>query len=202
MIVKRVVAGIYGANCYLIKDEKTGKGFVIDPGGDVDDILKVFNTMPFEVEYILFTHGHLDHTTGGALLQTEVGGIIAISEEDDKYILANRPLFGPLLPEGADKHLVDGEKIKVGEMEIECIATPGHTPGGMCYKVGNEVFTGDTLFRRSIGRTDFEGGDYNALEKSILEKLYTLPDDTIVYPGHNISTTIGEEKTQNIGVRI
>lgn len=201
MNIKRVVAGIYGANCYLVKDEVSGKGFVIDPGGDVDDILKAVKETNINVEYILFTHGHLDHTTGGAELQETVGGKIAISSEDDKLIMGGVALYGPLLSNGADRHLASGDVLKVGELEIECIATPGHTPGGMCFKVGDAVFTGDTLFYRSIGRTDLEGGNSALIETSIKEKLYTLPEETIVYPGHGTATTIKDEKRENSFVR-
>ncbi len=201
MIIKRVVAGIYGANCYLVKDEVSGKGFVIDPGGDVDDILKALKEIDMDVEYILFTHGHLDHTTGGAELQETIGGEIAISNEDDKLIMSGVALYGPLLPNGADRHLASGDVIEVGELKIECIATPGHTPGCISFKVGDVVFTGDTLFYRSIGRTDLEGGDSALIEKSIKEKLYTLPEETIVYPGHGGATTIKDEKRENSFVR-
>lgn len=202
MIIKRVVAGIYGANCYLVKDEHSGKGFVIDPGGDVDDILKALDKLNMDIEYILFTHGHLDHTTGGAELQEAVGGKIAISDEDDKLIMSGASLYGPLLSNGADVHLVSGDTLKVGEIEIECIATPGHTPGCMSFKVGDVVFTGDTLFYRSIGRTDLLGGDSELILKSIKEKLYTLPEETIVYPGHGgTPTTIKDEKRDNSYVR-
>ena len=201
MIIKRVVAGIYGANCYLVKDEVSGKGVVIDPGGDVDDILKSLKEIEMDVEYIIFTHGHLDHTTGGAELQENVGGKIAISSEDDKLIMSGVALYGPLLSNGADMYLTCGDVIKVGELEIECIATPGHTPGCISFKVGDVVFSGDTLFYRSIGRTDLEGGDSTLIEKSIKEKLYTLPEETIVYPGHGTATTIKDEKRENSFVR-
>ncbi|WBW99539.1 MBL fold metallo-hydrolase [Oceanirhabdus sp. W0125-5] len=201
MIIKRVVAGIYGANCYLVKDEVSGKGFVIDPGGDVDDILKGLNQIHMNVEYILLTHGHLDHTTGAAELQEAVGGKIAISSEDDKLIMSGVKLYGPLLSNGADMHIASGDVIEVGEMKIECIATPGHTPGCISFRVGDVVFTGDTLFYRSIGRTDLDGGNSALIEKSIKEKLYTLPEDTIVYPGHGTATTIKDEKRENSFVR-
>lgn len=197
MKIKRVVAGIYGANCYVVMDEKTKKGFVIDPGGDVDDIEKAIDKMGVEVEYIILTHGHLDHTSGVKELQDIVGGKVCINKKDEDMIKRAADLYGPLLSGNADIYLEEGAVLEVSDMKIKCIETPGHTPGGMCYLVDDTVFTGDTLFFGSIGRSDLEGGDGDLLIKSIKEKLMTLDEDIIVCPGHGPQSSIQREKNSN-----
>ena len=197
MEVKRVVAGIYGANCYVVMDENTKKGFVIDPGGDVDDIEKAINEMGVKVEYILLTHGHVDHTSGVKELKDITGAKVGISKNDEDMIKSGQDLFGPLLPEYADLYLKHGDIINVSDIEIKCVETPGHTPGGMCFLVGDNMFTGDTLFYGSIGRTDFAGGDYDQIIKSIKENIMILGDDVTVYPGHGPATSVGNEKAKN-----
>lgn len=197
MRIKRVVAGIYGANCYVVMDENTKKGFVIDPGGDVDDIEKAINEMGVKVEYILLTHGHVDHTSGVKELKDITGAKVGISKNDENMIKSGQDLFGPLLPGYADLYLKHGDRINVSDIEIKCIETPGHTPGGMCFLVGDNMFTGDTLFYGSIGRTDFAGGDYDQIIKSIKENIMILGDDVTVYPGHGPATSVGNEKAKN-----
>lgn len=198
MEIKRVVAGIYGANCYIIMDSKTKEALVLDPGGDVDDILNGITELGAKVKYIFLTHGHVDHTSGVEILKNLVKASIAINERDSELINKGAHLYGPLL-EGKEPeyYLKEGDSFKIGDIEVTCIETPGHTPGGMSFIVEDSVFTGDTLFYGSIGRTDLEGGSQEIILKSIKEKLLTLPDDTIVYPGHGRQTTIGNEKSIN-----
>ena len=117
-----------------------------------------------------------------------------MSKKDDDLITSGEHLFGPLIEGGSDKLLKEGYIIKVSDLEITCIDTPGHTPGGMCFLIENSIFTGDTLFAGSIGRTDFAGGDFNTIINSIKSKLLCLPEDTIVYPGHGACSTINNEK--------
>ncbi len=197
MEIKKVIAGIYGANCYIVMDENTKDAVVIDPGGDVDDILKAIDAIGAKVNYILLTHGHLDHTSGVEELKNITKAMVCMSKEDDDLITKGEHLFGPLIEGGADKLLKQGDIIKVSSLELTCIDTPGHTPGGMCFLIENCVFTGDTLFAGSIGRTDFAGGDFNTIITSIKSKLLCLPGDTIVYPGHGLSSTIINEKLKN-----
>ena len=161
MEIRRVVAGIYGANCYILMDKNTKEAAVIDPGGDVDDIAKAIGAIGAKVKYILLTHGHIDHTSGVAELQAITKAVVCMNKEDDDLISQGEHLFGPLIEGGADKLLKQGDIIKISSLEITCIDTPGHTPGGMCFLIENCVFTGDTLFCGSIGRTDFAGGDFN-----------------------------------------
>ncbi|MGH4119801.1 MBL fold metallo-hydrolase [Clostridium sp.] len=197
MEIKKLVTGIYGSNCYIVMDEKTKEAVVLDPGGDVDDIARAINNMGASVKYILLTHGHLDHTTGVAELKTITKATVCISKLDDDLITKGEHLFGPLIKGGADKLIKQGDIIKIANLEFACIDTPGHTPGGMCFLVQNCVFTGDTLFAGSIGRTDFSGGDFGSIITSIKSKLLTLPCDTIVYPGHEQISTINSEKLNN-----
>lgn len=198
MEIKRVVAGIYGANCYIIMDNKTKEALVLDPGGDVDDILNGITELGAKVKYIFLTHGHVDHTSGVEILKNLVKAPIAINERDSELINKGAHLYGPLL-EGKEPeyYLKEGDAFKIGDIEVTCIETPGHTPGGMSFIVEDSVFTGDTLFYGSIGRTDLEGGSQEIILKSIKEKLLTLSDDTIVYPGHGRQTTIENEKSIN-----
>ena len=197
MEIRTVVAGIYGANCYIIMDENTKQAAVIDPGGDVDDILKAINTMGAKVKYILLTHGHVDHTSGVEELKTITKAKVCMNKHDDDLITNGEYLFGPLIEGGADELLKQGDIIKISNMEFTCLDTPGHTPGGMCFLIKNCVFTGDTLFAGSIGRTDFSGGDFNTIINSIKLKLLCLPEDTVVYPGHGPCSTINNEKLRN-----
>jgi len=197
MEIRRVIAGIYGANCYIIMDKDTKEAIVLDPGGDVDDILKAIDTVGANVKYILLTHGHLDHTSGVEELKSVTKAVVCMNKKDDDLITEGEHLFGPLIEGGADKLLKQGDIIKISNIEITCIDTPGHTPGGMCFLIANCVFTGDTLFAGSIGRTDFTGGDFNTIIASIKSKLLSLPEDTIVYPGHGPCSTINNEKLKN-----
>ena len=197
MEIRRIITGTYGSNCYIVMDKNTKEAVVLDPGGDVDDIVKAIDTIGAKVKYILLTHGHLDHTSGVEELKAITKAVVCINKEDDDLITKGVNLFGPLIKGGADKLLKQGDMIKISNLEFTCIDTPGHTPGGMCFLIGNCVFTGDTLFAGSIGRTDFTGGDFNTIITSIKSKLLCLPEGTIVYPGHGPSSTINSEKLNN-----
>ncbi|MBU3091910.1 MBL fold metallo-hydrolase [Clostridium sp. CF011] len=197
MEIRKVVTGIYGSNCYIVMDKNTNEAIVLDPGGDVDDIVKAIDTIGAKVKYILLTHGHLDHTSGVAQLKTITNAVVCMSKKDDDLITKGVNLFGPLIEGGADKLLKNGDIIRISNLEITCIDTPGHTPGGMSFLIKNCAFTGDTLFAGSIGRTDFAGGDFNTIITSIKSKLLCLPENTIVYPGHGPCSTINNEKLNN-----
>jgi hydroxyacylglutathione hydrolase len=197
MEIRKVVAGIYGANCYIVMDKKTKEAVVIDPGGDVDDIIKAIAAIDAKVKYILLTHGHVDHTSGVEELKDITKATVCMSKKDDDLITNGEHLFGPLIEGGADKLLKQDDIIRVSDIDVICIDTPGHTPGGMCFLIENYVFTGDTLFCGSIGRTDFVGGDFKTIITSIKSKLLSLPEDTIVYPGHGSCSTINSEKLNN-----
>ncbi len=196
MQVKIIPAGIYDANCYIIFDENTKETAVIDPGGDADLILDEIKAIDADVKMILLTHGHADHTGGVAELKKEFNCNVYINEKDSDMINKNVPIYGKP-HENGDKFISDGDTLKFGEITIKCLETPGHTPGGVCYLTDKAVFTGDTLFYRSIGRTDFEGGNYDTLINSINTKLMVLPDEILVYTGHGPRTSIGFEKNCN-----
>lgn len=197
MIVKKIMAGIYGANCYIVMDEETKEAVVLDPGGDVDDIEKVLESLGAKVKYIALTHGHFDHTTGVDGLQAITKAEVAIGKEDNEMILKDAQYYGPFIEGGAHITLNHGDSLNFGKHTIKVIHTPGHTPGGVCFLIDNMLFSGDTLFKGSIGRSDLAGGDGETLIRSIKERLVGLPKKTIVYPGHGPSTTIGDEELCN-----
>lgn len=197
MIIKRVVAGIYGANCYIIMDENTKEAVVLDPGGDVDDIEKAIKSINADVKYILLTHGHVDHVGGVDELRNIVNAKVGISEKD--YVLMEKGtyIYGDAFNQSVDLFLKENDIIKLNNFDVECIETPGHTKGGLVFKVNENVFTGDTLFTGSIGRTDLEGGNYEEIMNSLKNKLVSLNDDCIVFPGHGPRSTIRNEKMTN-----
>lgn len=197
MIIKRVMAGVNAANCYIVFDEETRDAVVLDPGGDADDIYKALKQFGATVKYIVLTHGHFDHTEGVEELKSIVGAPVAIGEEDNKMFLKGEKYYGPLPQGGADILLKNGDTLKFGGHTMKVISTPGHTPGGICLLVENDIFTGDTLFAGSIGRTDLAGGNYDTIMQSLKSKLMTLSDTVAVHPGHGPSSTIGRERLMN-----
>lgn len=206
MKVFRYTTGPIMVNTYLVYDE-TGKGFIVDPGGYSKQLADKIREENLDVEYIIITHGHGDHMGGVEEFKAEFPQLQVIAYCGEKDFLENADLnssielFGRPITVEADRFVKDKEKLKVGNMELTFVFTPGHTPGGMSVIMDGYVFSGDTLFRSSIGRTDFYGGDFGALIKSVRERLFVLPDDTVVLPGHMEKTTIGYEKENNPFVR-
>lgn len=202
MIIKCLSLGAYQANCYIVIDEETRECAIFDPGDEPDVIIRLLSENNVKVKYILLTHGHLDHTGAADEVRYYTNAPIAINRKDEEFMLKGTPLFnlinkGNLQHKNADIYLQEGDSFKIGKEEIKCIETPGHSPGGVCFVVGNNIFTGDTLFQNSIGRTDFAGGDYATLISSIKNKLLSLEDDMIIYPGHGNNSTIGYERLNN-----
>lgn len=194
---------IWMTNCYFLETEKTA--IVIDPGYKRDSILTFLNDNEDKERLILLTHGHFDHIGGADYLRRKTGVKIGIGALDvpalsDDVLNCAVNFKRKLEPFTADFEYLDGDVIKVGDIELKVISTPGHTVGGVSFLCGNNLFSGDTLFKTSVGRTDFEGGNFEELEKSI-KKLYTLPDETVIYAGHGESSTIGFEKKYNPFVR-
>ncbi len=195
MIIKTIPAGMYEANCYLVIDENTKECGIIDPGGDAERLKSIIDSLNVDVKYILLTHGHMDHV-GGVVELSEVFKIpFYINKIDEEYMEKDNFVFGTL-PK-ASGYLQEGDTIKLGNKEFKVIETPGHTKGGLCFFIEDKLFTGDTLFQASIGRTDFAGGNFEEIIKSIKEKLLILGDDIEVYPGHGPMSTIGYEKKRN-----
>ncbi len=194
-------------NTYLIFDENTKNGAVIDPGCSMEQIEKMINDNGVKVKYILLTHCHYDHIMSVIPLKEKTGAKIVTGDKgsinigDPDINLTLHGLGHAIEGIHSDIILHDGESLFIDSVEIKCIYTPGHTNCGVCYYSGNDLFCGDTLFLRSCGRWDLPTGDQYTLEKSIREKLYALPDDTSVHCGHGDDTTIGYEKKFNFCVK-
>ncbi len=189
-------------NCYILVAEGSNECAVIDPGGEPTRVVDAVTAADLNLRYILCTHGHSDHTGGVALLQQELGGNFYLAESDVIYS-ENPPdwlvtaLGGFTVPPDPDPELENTEDLSFGSSKIAFLRTPGHTPGSTCFLFEDMLFTGDTLFRDSIGRYDLPGGDGRQEIESIKSRLLVLPDETVVYPGHGPSSTIGHERISN-----
>ena len=197
------------ANSYLAVDEKTGQAALIDPGCFMDNAVNAIKDSGADVRYVLLTHGHFDHILGLHEAKKITGAKIVI-HPDDEICLRDTAVnlmeqFGvnyPLTPESADIYANDGDKIQIGETVFEVLHTPGHTPGGVCYinRKDNVIFSGDTLFCSTVGRTDNPGGDIVKMKES-LGRILLLDGNFSVYPGHGPSTELDRERTHNIFIR-
>ena len=204
MRITNLPSGALQANTYLAVDEKTNEGFIVDPGGYNKVLTKEVRDNDVKIKYIILTHGHSDHICGVNEHKAEFPDAKIVAYKDEEAMLANpnlnqSPGFGVPYSTKADILVSDGDELKVGDVTLKFIHTPGHTEGGMCIYVeeAKALFSGDTLFRQSIGRTDFPGGSYKEIMDSIRKKLFLLPDDTNVFPGHMGTTSIGFEKENN-----
>ena len=210
MILETLVVGDLSTNCYLVGCERTREAMVIDPGGDAERILGAVRGAGVRVGQIVLTHFHFDHVLAAKAVQTSTGATLAIHYSEGDY-LAQPPLlfrfFTPSVPKGLEASLLlhDGDRVQIGDLDVQVLHTPGHSPGGISLWIPGEgvVFSGDALFREGVGRTDFPGSDRDALAVSIRERLFALPDETVVYPGHGPATTIGHERRYNpwVGAR-
>ena len=203
MEIKKVVLGDIEVNCYLVSTDKAA--VVIDPGYRSSEVLEFLDGAKDKERLILLTHCHFDHIGFADELSEITDTKIAIGEKDafalsDNFVNLSAPFGAPLSPFDADILLSDNQEVSVGDITFKVIHTPGHTVGGVCYLCGDIMFSGDTLFNGSIGRTDFPGGDFSVLSASI-KKLYSLPDDTVLLSGHGEQTTILNEKRYNPFVR-
>lgn len=206
MIIKQIEVGGFQIYCYFLGCEATGEGIVIDPGGPADQLLAIGKEAGINnIKYIVNTHVHVDHTAGNKAMQDATGAPIAIHEADAPALLnQNKSMLAMFNAEespAATVLLKDGDKIEFGNESIEVIHTPGHSKGCVCLYWPGYVITGDTLFVGAVGRTDLPGGSFEQLQQSIHSRLYTLPDDTVVLPGHNYgltpTSTIAREKVEN-----
>lgn len=203
LIVKIFPRGPLSENTYVLTDEKTGRTAVLDPGYYGEDVLSAIQDVT-HLSYILLTHGHYDHFAAAEKYMEMYPSAIFAAPDKENYLLhGGRDNKWMALGKGtgvcpeAGMLLKEGDTVTLGETVLRVIETPGHTEGGICFVTDKEVFTGDTLFRLSVGNTALETGDRDMLERSIQDKLYALDDDLIVWPGHGAATTIGYEKKAN-----
>jgi len=195
MIIKLFVVGGLETNCYLLGCTKTKEALIIDPGfnrkTEADTILKEIQRHGLHLRFIVNTHGHHDHISGNGAIKEATGASILIHEYDAPLLRGSSAVSPP-----ADKKLHDGDIVKVGKVKLKVLHTPGHTQGSICLLGEKVVFTGDTLFAGSIGRTDMPDSSDEAIQGS-LKRLITLPDYLKVYPGHGPASTMCEEKKRN-----
>ena len=199
MIIKTFIEPPIDNNNYLLIDDIAKEAVLVDCSAVDDDIKKALDENGAQLKYILLTHGHFDHIAG---IRPNTDAQIVMNKNDleilnqvNKYL----PLFG--MPEMTipkiDIFVEDGDALKFGNYEIKVIHTPGHTPGGVCYLIDGKLFSGDTIFRESVGRCDLEGGNFDQIEDSIKNKIFTLPSETLIYPGHGRMTSVEWEKENN-----
>jgi hydroxyacylglutathione hydrolase len=204
MILQTMRVGPLAVNCYLVGDERAREVIVIDPGGNVREIVETLQQARARVVSIVLTHAHFDHVMGVVGLKNASGAPLMAGANEAPFLKSAESQAGffgldvPALPT-PDRWLKEGDVISAGDLDLTIIETPGHTPGGICLWSEREriLFSGDTLMRGSIGRTDFPGGSLEALLRSVRTKILVLPNQTMVYPGHGQVTTIGEEKMFN-----
>jgi hydroxyacylglutathione hydrolase len=201
-IVIRLVVGSLSANCFIVGRPSTGVGVVFDPGGNSQEICRAVDDSGLDIKIIILTHGHSDHIAALRDVQDKTNAEVAIHTADADF-LEGRGSYSSQFgisyrtPHPPDRLLSEGDKIDIGKMSFTVIHTPGHTPGSICLLTDFGIFTGDTIFRRGIGTTLMPGSSRPQLLDSIHKKLMTLPDDTVVYPGHGRETTIGAERRDN-----
>ena len=206
MEIEQLKVGFMEVFCYLVACSRTKEALVIDPAGDEERVVDRIKEKKLNLKYIVNTHGHADHTCGNEKVKELTGAEIVMHELDDQMFnsaqgqeMARQWGFNTSPP--ADKHVKDGDQIVVGDVSLNVLHTPGHSPGGICLLGDGNVFTGDTLFVGAIGRTDLPGSSVDQFMESIKEKLLTLPGETIVRPGHDYGvrpfSTIEEERGAN-----
>jgi hydroxyacylglutathione hydrolase len=200
LIIKKVVVGAWRANCYIVASESNREGFILDPGDNPRAILETVRENDFKIKWLVASHGHIDHIGAIGHLNAVLNAPVAIHAQDaaalqgDSRFFWGEP-FGP--PLKADRLLAEGDILKVADLRFLVLNTPGHTLGGICLFGHGLVFTGDSLFRGNIGSSNIGTGTRPQLIKAILEKLFSLPPETIVYPGHGSTTTIQDEIRHN-----
>jgi hydroxyacylglutathione hydrolase len=203
MIHQAVAVGPLQCNCHILADEASKEAVIVDPGDDPEEILR--RVKGYTVRALLHTHCHFDHMTGTRKVAEVTGAEILIHPSDKAMydaLAAQYRMFGLRSanlqdPLPVKRFLKDGEKIEFGKQALKVIHTPGHTEGSCCFHVEGMVFSGDTLFKRSIGRTDLPGGNAEEEASSIRKKLYTLDPETVVFPGHGPKTKIEDERAEN-----
>jgi len=203
MLLQVVHVGVTQTNCYVVGCEETHDGVVIDPGGHPARILQAIDENALTIRYVLNTHCHFDHMGANRAVVDATGASLAVHPAELALLQAGggAALFGVPVKDSPlpDVDLESGQVLTVGSLQFRVLDTPGHSPGGVTFYLQNEgvAFDGDVLFAGGVGRTDLPGGDWETLTHSIREVLFTLPEETSVYPGHGPATTIGHEKRHN-----
>jgi hydroxyacylglutathione hydrolase len=204
MILEMLTVGPFQENCYVIGDEETGVGAVVDPGDEAARIALAVEQTGLEIGHILITHAHIDHVGAVAALVDEYVCPVLMHAEAElmlKQLPTQAMMMGLRFGKvpTVDRHIEDDEVLEIGDLRLKSLYTPGHAPGHLAFHVEGEglVLSGDALFAGSVGRTDLFGGDMEVLLRSINERLLTLPDETRVYSGHGPETTIGDERSYN-----
>lgn len=205
MFVKQIQVGGFAVFAYIVACKVTNEALVIDPAAEEDRIFKEATSRGYTIKYIVNTHSHIDHIMGNRRMKELTGAEIIIHEKESSSLVQQSPymmqMFHAEPSPPADITVRDGDIITIGNVPLKVLNTPGHSPGSICLYNKGMVFTGDTLFVGGVGRTDLGGGSLNQLVSSIRDKLFVLPDDTIVAPGHNYGdsprSTIGKEKVYN-----
>lgn len=202
LFIKRLVVGSLSANCWIVGVEDSGEGMIIDPGGNHELISRAIDESGFDIKIIVLTHGHSDHIAALYEVQEKTGAEVAIHISDADFLEGHSSFSSQFgisykTPHPPDRILHENDVIKISNLELKVIHTPGHTPGSISLYTTGKIFTGDTIFRRGIGTTLMPGSSRSQLLNSIQTKLMRLPDDTIIYPGHGRETTIGAERRDN-----
>lgn len=198
----RYVVGPFVQNCYLWVGPSGRRAALVDPGLDSEALMERITAGGLELEWIVNTHGHLDHAAGNRFFKERTGAPLIIHAADApmlRDLSGQGRMFGLDVPDSPppDAHFVEGEPFRFDGLEIDVIHTPGHSPGGVCLRWEGQMLVGDTLFQGSVGRTDLPGGDTDQLIWSIREKLFVHPPDTVCHPGHGEPTTLGQERAEN-----
>ena len=197
MLIKTLPVGQLETNCYVVTDEASLRCAVIDPGDESNTILDYLEENRLRCEAILLTHSHFDHVGAVEAVAEETGATVYMNRRDDT---GGRDLHRPFTLPAGGEYIDEGDAVEIGALRFEVLATPGHTPGGLCFRCGEALFTGDTLFRGSCGRTDLPGGDMDEELRS-LKKLCALPGDYEVYPGHMDPSSLDRERALNFYCR-
>ena len=203
LMVRGIVVGVFAENCWIIGSRRTGEGIAIDPGDQPDEIMALAKDMGLNIKLIANSHAHLDHILGVRGVKEATGAKFLLHPQELEIARGAAGAASGLLgkevepPPEPDALLADGDEVEVEGVKLKVIHTPGHTPGSLSFYTEGMLFSGDTLFRGSIGRTDLQGGDFGQEMSSIVDRLLELPDDTVVLPGHMQETKIGIERQTN-----
>lgn len=202
MLIWSRALGPFATNCYIVACPDTRRAAVVDPGQPDPWIRRVVADQQLAVDLILLTHGHVDHI-GGVEWARGWSGAPVLAHQDEERLLGDPAWNGsiqfgqPIRINRIDRWLAEGDRVNLGNLEFQVLHTPGHTPGGICFYTPGRLVVGDTLFAGSVGRTDLPGGDTAQLLNSIRTRIYTLPPETVVYPGHGPETSVGDEQSYN-----